>query len=190
MSSTHTEDTLRESIYWRDRRITHVRRLRTSYNVRLTFPGKGMPRYILCDTLLVPVQHYKKPVPACGLRGPSVTTLTPSLAQTGHLWHLRFRRGVRRRRACTTRVHTSAHEYHTSAQALSLRRTRCHRGPNVQGKIPHALSPNRAPTPPDNSQKYEPNKKRNLHQEDSPPKSTHLQPPQQGSETREPPQSG
>ncbi|KAH6930798.1 hypothetical protein HPB50_019322 [Hyalomma asiaticum] len=69
VSSTDTETTLRESLHWRDGEITHIRRLGTSNKVRLTFSGKVKPRYVHYDALLIPVQQYKKTVPACGLCG-------------------------------------------------------------------------------------------------------------------------
>ncbi|KAH6945734.1 hypothetical protein HPB50_009729 [Hyalomma asiaticum] len=47
----------------------HIRRLGTSNNVRLTFSGKVKPRHVHYDALLIPVQQYKKTVPACGLCG-------------------------------------------------------------------------------------------------------------------------
>ncbi|KAH7950157.1 hypothetical protein HPB49_020278 [Dermacentor silvarum] len=67
--STEPESTLRESLHWEDGDITHIRRLGTSNNVQLTFAGQVKPRYVLYDALLIPVQQYKKMVPACGLCG-------------------------------------------------------------------------------------------------------------------------
>ncbi|KAH6938183.1 hypothetical protein HPB50_007355 [Hyalomma asiaticum] len=49
--------------------ILHVRRLGTSHKVRLTFSGKVKPRYVSYDALLIPVQPYKKTVPACSRCG-------------------------------------------------------------------------------------------------------------------------
>ncbi|KAH9384371.1 hypothetical protein HPB48_026378 [Haemaphysalis longicornis] len=49
--------------------ILHVRRLGTCNKVRLTFSGKVKPRYVSYDALLIPVQPYKKTVPACGRCG-------------------------------------------------------------------------------------------------------------------------
>lgn len=67
--SSDTEATLRESLYWPEGEILHVRRLGTSNKVRLTFSGKVKPRYVSYDALLIPVQPYKKTVPACGRCG-------------------------------------------------------------------------------------------------------------------------
>ncbi|KAH7965780.1 hypothetical protein HPB49_010793 [Dermacentor silvarum] len=67
--SSDTEATLRESLYWPEGEILHVRQLGTSNKVRLTFSGKVKPRYVSYDTLLIPVQPYKKTVPACGRCG-------------------------------------------------------------------------------------------------------------------------
>ncbi|KAH7973612.1 hypothetical protein HPB49_003083 [Dermacentor silvarum] len=54
--SSNTEVTLRESLYWPEFEILHVRRLGTSNKVRLTFSGKVKPRYVSYDALLIPVQ--------------------------------------------------------------------------------------------------------------------------------------
>ncbi|KAH7973623.1 hypothetical protein HPB49_003462 [Dermacentor silvarum] len=67
--SSDIEATLRESLYWPEGKILHVRRLGTSNKVRLTFSGKVKPRYVSYDALLIPVQRYKKTVPACGRCG-------------------------------------------------------------------------------------------------------------------------
>ncbi|KAH7934062.1 hypothetical protein HPB49_020943 [Dermacentor silvarum] len=67
--SSDTKATLRESLYWPEGEILHVRRLGTSNKVRLTFSGKVKPRYVSYDALLIPVQPYKKTVPACGWCG-------------------------------------------------------------------------------------------------------------------------
>ncbi|KAH9368295.1 hypothetical protein HPB48_008039 [Haemaphysalis longicornis] len=67
--SSDTEAALRESLYWPEGEILHVRRLGTSNKVRLTFSGKVKPRYVSYDALLIPVQPYKKTVPACGRCG-------------------------------------------------------------------------------------------------------------------------
>ncbi|KAH7965855.1 hypothetical protein HPB49_011487 [Dermacentor silvarum] len=67
--SSDTEATLRESLYWPEGEILHVRRLGTSNKVRLTFSGKEKPRYVSYDALLIPVQPYKKTVRACGRCG-------------------------------------------------------------------------------------------------------------------------
>ncbi|KAH7973622.1 hypothetical protein HPB49_003461 [Dermacentor silvarum] len=55
--SSDIEATLRESLYWPEGKILHVRRLGT--------PNKVKPRYVSYDALLIPVQRYKKTVPAC-----------------------------------------------------------------------------------------------------------------------------
>ncbi|KAH7941768.1 hypothetical protein HPB49_017212 [Dermacentor silvarum] len=55
--SSDIEATLRESLYWPEGKILHVRRLGTSNKVK--------PRYVSYDALLIPVQRYKKTVPAC-----------------------------------------------------------------------------------------------------------------------------
>ncbi|KAH7954853.1 hypothetical protein HPB49_022111 [Dermacentor silvarum] len=67
--SSDTEATLRESLYWSEGEILQVRRLGTSNKVRLTFSGKLKPMYVSYDALLIPVQPYKKTVPACGRCG-------------------------------------------------------------------------------------------------------------------------
>ncbi|XP_037574397.1 basic proline-rich protein [Dermacentor silvarum] len=67
--SSDTEATLRESLYWPEGEILHVRRLGTSNKVRLAFSGKAKPRYVSYDALVIPVQPYKKTVPACGWCG-------------------------------------------------------------------------------------------------------------------------
>ncbi|KAH9360233.1 hypothetical protein HPB48_001602 [Haemaphysalis longicornis] len=67
--SSDTEAALRESLYWPEGEILHVRRLVTSNKVRLTFSGKVKPRYVSYDALLIRVQPYKKSVPACGRCG-------------------------------------------------------------------------------------------------------------------------
>ncbi|KAH7955122.1 hypothetical protein HPB49_024610 [Dermacentor silvarum] len=67
--SSDTEATLRESLYWPEGEILHVRLLGTSNKVRLTFYGKVKSRYVSYDALLIPVQPYKKTVPACGRCG-------------------------------------------------------------------------------------------------------------------------
>ncbi|KAH7965622.1 hypothetical protein HPB49_009001 [Dermacentor silvarum] len=59
--SFDTEPTLRESLYWPEGEILHVRRLGTF--------SKAKPRYVSYDALLIPVQPYKKTVPACGRCG-------------------------------------------------------------------------------------------------------------------------
>ncbi|KAH9368560.1 hypothetical protein HPB48_020931 [Haemaphysalis longicornis] len=67
--SSDTEGALRESLYWPEGAILHVRRLGTSNKVRLSFSGKVKPRYVSYDTLLIPVQAYKKKLckPAVGV---------------------------------------------------------------------------------------------------------------------------
>lgn len=67
--SSDTEAALRENLYWPDGKTLHVRRLGTSNKVRLTFSGQVKPRYISYDALLMPVQFYKKTVPACSRCG-------------------------------------------------------------------------------------------------------------------------
>ncbi|KAH7942558.1 hypothetical protein HPB49_025188 [Dermacentor silvarum] len=70
--SSDTEATLCESLYWPEGEILHVRRFGTSNKVRLTFPASHavtQPRYVSYDALLIPVQPYKKTVPACGRCG-------------------------------------------------------------------------------------------------------------------------
>ncbi|KAH6941969.1 hypothetical protein HPB50_026063 [Hyalomma asiaticum] len=67
--NSDNEATLRESLYWPEGQILHVRRLGTSNKVRLTFSGKVKPRCVSYDTLLIPVQPYKKTVPACSRCG-------------------------------------------------------------------------------------------------------------------------
>ncbi|KAH6928001.1 hypothetical protein HPB50_010559 [Hyalomma asiaticum] len=67
--NSDNEATLRESLYWPEGEILHVRRLGTSNKVRLTFSGKVKPRYVSYDSLLIPVQPYKKTVPACSRCG-------------------------------------------------------------------------------------------------------------------------
>ncbi|KAH6929538.1 hypothetical protein HPB50_002620 [Hyalomma asiaticum] len=67
--NSDNEATLRESLYWPEGEILHVRRLGTSNKVRLTFSGKVKPRYVSYDALLIPVQPYKKTVPACSRCG-------------------------------------------------------------------------------------------------------------------------
>ncbi|KAH9359877.1 hypothetical protein HPB48_014411 [Haemaphysalis longicornis] len=54
--SSDTEAALRESLYWPEGEILHIRRLGTSNKVRLTFSGKVKPRYVSYDALLIPVQ--------------------------------------------------------------------------------------------------------------------------------------
>ncbi|KAH7949565.1 hypothetical protein HPB49_012251 [Dermacentor silvarum] len=67
--SSDTKATLLESLYWPEGEILHVRRLGTSNKVRLTFSGKVKPWYVSYDALLIPVQPYRKTVPACGRCG-------------------------------------------------------------------------------------------------------------------------
>lgn len=63
--SSDSKAELRQRFYWPEGEILHIRRLGTSNKVRLTFAGKVKPRYVTCDALLIPVQPYKKTVPAC-----------------------------------------------------------------------------------------------------------------------------
>ncbi|KAH9372288.1 hypothetical protein HPB48_015636 [Haemaphysalis longicornis] len=52
--SSDTEAALRESLYWPEGEILHVRRLATSSKVGLTFSGKVKPRYVSYDALVIP----------------------------------------------------------------------------------------------------------------------------------------
>ncbi|KAH8034774.1 hypothetical protein HPB51_002188 [Rhipicephalus microplus] len=70
--SSDSEAELRQRFYWPEGEILHIRRLGTSNKVRLTFAGKVKPRYVTYDALLIPVQPYRKTVPAsnqCGSVG-------------------------------------------------------------------------------------------------------------------------
>ncbi|KAH8023891.1 hypothetical protein HPB51_018872 [Rhipicephalus microplus] len=64
--SSDTKDALCESIYWPEGDIPHARRLGTSKKVRLTLFGNVKLMYVAYDARLIPVQPYKKPVPAFG----------------------------------------------------------------------------------------------------------------------------
>ncbi|XP_037505884.1 uncharacterized protein LOC119382246 [Rhipicephalus sanguineus] len=67
--SSDSEAELRQRFYWPEGEILHIRRLGTSNKVRLTFAGKVKPRYVTYDALLIPVQPYRKTVPACNQCG-------------------------------------------------------------------------------------------------------------------------
>ncbi|KAH8040383.1 hypothetical protein HPB51_010163 [Rhipicephalus microplus] len=67
--SSDSEAELRQRFYWPEGEILHIRRLGTSNKVRLTFAGKVKHRYVTYDTLLIPVQPYRKTVPACNQCG-------------------------------------------------------------------------------------------------------------------------
>ncbi|KAH7945774.1 hypothetical protein HPB49_015355 [Dermacentor silvarum] len=113
---------VKASIYWRESEILHVRRLGISNKVRLTFSGEVKPKYASYDALLIPVQPYKKTVPACGRCG-----------SVGHrCWD-----GARAPHECTLRCALWAEPHVTADRCCK----ECYRAP-----------PPKSPTPPPEGQ--------------------------------------